>query len=176
MERCLFLKDEKGILSVPVPEEVYNKIRKCMELPEEQVLKMFRTVDDPDYIPLAERQDESYLLSGQQEQMGSIFVKDRDYFRRIDFSKIRWIEASGSYCCLFLEGTPKLMLSFNLRELSGHLPSRLFMRVHRSYIVNISYIDSFIGNMLCIGEQRIPVSKQHKQHVISRLNVVGSVK
>ncbi len=68
------------------------------------------------------------------------------------------------------------MLSFNLRELSGYLPTRLFMRVHRSYIVNINYIDSFIGNLLCIGEHRIPVSKRHKQKVITRLNVLGNVK
>jgi len=176
MERVLFLKDEKGVLSIPVSENIYNKIRKYMELSEEQVLKLFREVYESENLPLAGKGRKTWILSDRKELMDSIFVKDRDYFRRIDFVKIRWIEASGSYCCLFLEGKPKLMLSFNLRELSGYLPTRLFMRVHRSYIVNINYIDSFIGNLLCIGEHRIPVSKRHKQNIITRLNVLGNVK
>lgn len=176
MERCLLLKDEKGIVSIPISESIYGKIRECMELSEAQVLKLFGEVEESERIPLAKEPYGDWILSDYKEQMDSIFVKDRDYFRRIDFNRIRWVEASGSYCCLYLENAPKMMLSFNLRELAEHLPRRIFVRVHRSYIVNIACIDSFIGNMLCIGKDRIPVSKQHKRRVLDRLNVLGSTK
>lgn len=176
MERCLFLKDEKGILSVPIPEDIYDRIRKCMELSEKQVLQLFRDVDESEGTPLAGEGNDSWILSGYKEQTDSIFVKDRDYFRRIDFSRIRWVEAAGSYCCLCLQNAPKMMLSFNLRELAEHLPERIFVRVHRSYIINITCIDSFIGNMLCVGKDRIPVSKQHRRRVLERLNVLGNTR
>lgn len=123
------------------------------------------------YVPVSEEQYGE--IKQMMEEKTSIFVKDRDYFRRVDFDRIRWIEAAGSYCSLYLDGLPKLMLSFNLTELAGHLPSNLFVRVHRSYIVNINYIDSFIGNMLCLGADRVPISKQYRKDVISRLNVLG---
>ena len=48
-------------------------------------------------------------------------------------------------------------------------------RVHRSYIVNINSVDSFIGNMLFIGNCRIPISKSHKNEVLERLNLIGEV-
>lgn len=176
MERGLFFKDEKGIVSIPVSEGIYNKIRECMDLSEEQVLKLFRGSEEADQMPFANEPCKGWILSDCKERTDSIFVKDRDYFRRIDFNRIRWIEASGSYCCLYLENAPKMMLSFNLRELAEHLPGQIFVRVHRSYIVNIACIDSFIGNMLCIGKDRIPVSKQHKRRVLNRLNVLGSTK
>ena len=56
-----------------------------------------------------------------------------------------------------------------------YLPVQDFVRVHRSYIVNINSVDSFIGNMLFIGNCRIPISKSHKNEVLERLNLIGEV-
>ncbi|MDR0419689.1 MAG: LytTR family transcriptional regulator [Prevotellaceae bacterium] len=106
----------------------------------------------------------------------SIFIKDRDYFRKIDFSDILWIEASGSYCCIYQKHKNKICLSFSLSEISAKLPSKYFLRIHRSYIVNIIHIDAFIGNIICVGESKLPISKVHKKEVIGRINVLGGLK
>ena len=103
------------------------------------------------------------------------FVKEGAYFRRIDFKFIRWIKAEGSYCKLFMDNARELLLSFNLTEITSYLPVQDFVRVHRSYIVNINSVDSFIGNMLFIGNCRIPISKSHKNEVLERLNLIGEV-
>lgn len=174
MERCFFLKSANGIVSIQVSERLYEEIMHCLKISEEQLTAVLREAGDKEVYSISGEPDEK--MSEDQISGNSIFIKDRDYFRRIEFGHIRWVEASGSYCCLYLDNAPKIMLSFNLRELAMHLPSRIFMRVHRSYMVNIGYIDSFIGNILCIGENRIPVSKQHKKSVLSRLNVLGNVK
>lgn len=171
MERCLFLKNVKGLLSVRVSESIYGEIIRYVEDSGQQITEELLMKEDVGQL-------DSYLqnITNGGEKVDSIFVKDRDYFRRIEFKRIRWVEASGSYCCLNLEAAPKIMLSFNLRELSNHLSSSCFLRVHRSYIVNINFIDSFIGNMLCLGKEQIPVSRQHKANVIARLNILGNVK
>lgn len=174
MERCLFIKGCNGVLSLQVSERLYTEIVNCLEISEKQLTDIFRQVGTDEVNILFPESEVS--VCGVKEEAESVFVKDRDYFRKIGFSNIRWIEASGSYCCLYLEQGPKVMLSFNLRELAMHLPERIFVRVHRSYMVNIHFIDSFIGNILCVGEKQIPVSKQHKRNVIARLNVLGNVK
>lgn len=176
MERCLFIKGSNGVLSFEVSERLYDEIVHCLKISEQQLVDLFRQAGTNEVnilLPDTEQEGRCGEVKGETE---SVFVKDRDYFRKIVFSNIRWIEASGSYCCLYLDEGPKLMLSFNLRELALHLPERIFVRVHRSYMVNIHFIDSFIGNMLCVGEKQIPVSKQHKRSIIARLNVLGNVK
>lgn len=175
MERYLFIKESDNFWSVRISERLYEEIMQCVQFSECHLTSLFQQGEGKVEIQELAKMDEMRIWKSQK-QMKSIFVKDRDYFRRIDFSGIRWIEAAGSYCCLYLENAPKLMLSFNLRELAVHLPNGIFMRVHRSYIVNIDYIDSFIGNMLFIGKKNIPVSKQYRQDVMARLNVLGNTK
>lgn len=175
MEKYVFVREGNGMLPIRVPECMYEKIMQLVVVTKKQVTNLL-VKDRPDDLLPRSVLHEVDVGAGLNDQTNSIFVKDRDYFRRIEFNCIRWIEASGSYSCLRLENASKLMLSFNLRELSEHLPSRIFVRVHRSYIVNVDFIDSFIGNVLCIGKDQIPVSKQHKQYVIGRLNILGSVR
>lgn len=105
-----------------------------------------------------------------------IFIKDGDYFHRVEFRNICWIKAEGSYCKLCVRDRKEFLVSFNLTELTVYLPSRDFVRVHRSYIVNIDTVDSFFGNTLVIGEVWIPVSKAHRQEVIRRLNLLGDTR
>lgn len=106
----------------------------------------------------------------------SIFIKEKERFRKIDFRTILFVEALGSYCCVHLEGGHDMTLSFTLAEITPKLQASFFLRVHRSYIVNMDRIDAFIGHMLCIGPHRIPVSKQHRSEVMRHFNILGSAK
>lgn len=105
-----------------------------------------------------------------------IFIKEKERFRKIDFQTILFVEALGSYCCVHLDGGHDMTLSFTLAEITPKLQASIFLRVHRSYIVNMDRIDAFIGNMLCIGPHRIPVSKQHRTEVMRQFNILGSSK
>lgn len=105
-----------------------------------------------------------------------IFIKEKERFRKIDFQTILFVEALGSYCCVHLDGGHDMTLSFTLAEITPKLQASFFLRVHRSYIVNMDRIDAFIGNMLCIGNHRIPVSKQHRTEVMRQFNILGSSK
>lgn len=102
-----------------------------------------------------------------------IFIKDRDYYRKIYFDRIIMIEASGSYSFIHTDTKDKYCLSFTLSEIMPRLPANLFIRVHRSYVINLSHVDLFIGNMVCMGALKIPVSKKLRSGVIDRFNVLG---
>lgn len=101
-----------------------------------------------------------------------LFVKKKDYFVKLKFSEIKWIEASGSYSTIYLTSGQSITLASNLSEISSKISDSNFIRVHRSYLINIEYVDAFIGNTICIGTARIPISKQHKKDVFLLLNVL----
>lgn len=73
----------------------------------------------------------------KKKSQTSVFIKEKDYYRRINFSDILFIEASGSYSTFFLKNNTQQIVAFNLSEVSGYLNNEYFIRVHRSYIVNI---------------------------------------
>lgn len=106
----------------------------------------------------------------------SIYIKYKDYFHKVEFTNIIYVEASGSYCIIHLKTNNKITVSFSLTEIVKYLPAELFIRVHRSYAVNRDCIDSFIGNFLIIGNERIPISRQHKKNVFSQLYILGMTK
>ena len=66
----------------------------------------------------------------------SIFIRIQDHFRKILFSDILYIEASGSYCTFYLQAGAKATVAYTLTDTMQHLSKDLFIRVHRSYIVN----------------------------------------
>lgn len=114
--------------------------------------------------------------SGSPVLRHSIFIKEKERFRKVEFQTILFVEALGSYCCVHLADGHDLTLSFTLSEITPRLQAGLFRRVHRSYIVNMDRIDAFIGHTLCIGHHRIPISKQHLREVMRQFNILGSVR
>ena len=62
----------------------------------------------------------------------SIFIRIQDHFRKILFSDILYIEASGSYCTFYLQAGAKATVAYTLTDTMQHLSKDLFIRVHRS--------------------------------------------
>lgn len=102
-----------------------------------------------------------------------VFVKCKDYFRRVMLKDIMWIEADGSYCVINLSSGKKMEIPYSLSVVSERINSLLFCRVHRSFFVNLSFVDAFIGNSFCIGQKRIPISRRRRQDVLNRFNIIG---
>ena len=96
--------------------------------------------------------------------------------RQVEISRILYVTGLKDYVMIYLEGEARpLITHVTMKAMEEMLSTGRFMRVHRSYIVNINSVDSFIGNMLFIGNCRIPISKSHKNEVLERLNLIGEV-
>lgn len=93
-----------------------------------------------------------------------LFLKSEYKIRRINFNDIHYIEGLKDYVKVYLhhEKRPILTLS-SLKVLESKLPPSVFMRVHRSYIVNLDSIHTIERNRIVFGDVRIPVSEQYKE-------------
>ncbi|HHU98357.1 MAG TPA: LytTR family DNA-binding domain-containing protein [Bacteroidales bacterium] len=92
-----------------------------------------------------------------------LFIRSDYKIRRIDFSEIHYIEGLKDYVKIFLRGEKKPLLSQStLKALESRLPEDRFMRVHRSYIVNLETVKVIDRGRIVYGEVRIPVTEQYR--------------
>jgi two-component system LytT family response regulator len=93
----------------------------------------------------------------------SLFVKSGYKSVRINLDDISYIEGMREYVRIHITDGKPLMPLISLRTLEKELPSSMFMRVHRSYIVNLVKIQSFDNSGITIDDKTvIPVSDQYK--------------
>ncbi|SNC60689.1 two component transcriptional regulator, LytTR family [Hymenobacter gelipurpurascens] len=89
-----------------------------------------------------------------------IFVKADYHTQRINLRDIRYLEGLKDYIKIFTGGKPVLTLN-SLKAFEDRLPSQDFVRVHRSYIVALSWIDSIRKNRIYLGDAIIPVGDSY---------------
>ena len=93
-----------------------------------------------------------------------IFVKADYRIVRIRYNEIKYIEGMREYVRIHLtEGKPVMTL-LSMKALEEKLPSRQFMRVHRSYIVNLNRINTIERNRIIFDKDvYIPIGDQYKE-------------
>ena len=80
-------------------------------------------------------------------------------------SDILYIEGSGNYIKVHTQNDKPLIVLDKLTELLEKLPQKQFIRVHKSFIVNISYVQNIEGNVLKIKDTVIPISATFRQNL-----------
>ena len=92
-----------------------------------------------------------------------LFLKSDYKIRRINFNDIRFIEGLKDYVKVYLQNEEKPVMSLSsLKALEGKLPETKFMRVHRSFIVNLDKIETIERGRIVFGKTYIQVSDQYK--------------
>lgn len=92
-----------------------------------------------------------------------LFLKSDYKIRRINFNDILYIEGLKDYVKAYTQNTPRPVLSLtSLKLLESKLPGNKFMRVHRSFIVNLEKISTISRSRIVFGKVYIPVSDQYK--------------
>ncbi len=99
----------------------------------------------------------------KDEENNFIFLKSEYNLHRIDFNRISYVEGLKDYVKVYLDDTKKPILTLlTMKSLMEKLPVNRFMRVHRSYIVNLDKIKTIQRGRIVIGETYIQVSEQYK--------------
>lgn len=100
------------------------------------------------------------FLSSQELQLNSIFVKVNYEIMKINLKDLELIEALDDYIKLYIKPTPVLTL-MTLKSILEKLPSRDFVRVHRSFIVPINKIEKFSKTKLKVAGKEIPIGSSY---------------
>jgi DNA-binding LytR/AlgR family response regulator len=101
-----------------------------------------------------------------------IFVKSDGKIIKIKLDKILFIEALQKYIRIHTT-TQRVTTLLSLSRIQEQLASPPFVRIHRSYIVNVNKIDSLEGNHLTIQKQQLPISKGQKEQLFTIINQFG---
>lgn len=112
----------------------------------------------------AKRWFEHFEKATIPETRTSIFVKADYKLVQIDFNNILYIEGLKDYVKFCLEDNEKPILSLmSMKSLEENLPDSKFMRVHRSFIVNLDKIKTIERNRIVFGKEFIPISENYKE-------------
>ena len=100
-----------------------------------------------------------------------LFIKSDYKIKRINFDDILYVEGLKDYVKIYTRNDPKPVMSLStLKLLESKLPESRFMRVHRSFIVNLAKIETIERSRIVFGKTYIPVSDQYREKFQEFLN------
>ena len=101
---------------------------------------------------------------------GHLLVKSEYRLLRIPFGDIEFIEGLKDYVKIYISGEAKAVLSLvSIKSLEDGLPSANFMRVHRSFIVNLDKVRVIERNCIIMLGRAIPISDSYRKAVMERI-------
>lgn len=96
------------------------------------------------------------------------FIKADNKLVKIFYDEVLFVEALQNYVTIHTPAK-KYMTYLTFKAVEDYLPADKFLKVHKSYIVAASRIDSIEGNDIRIGQQHIPISRNQKEEVMEKL-------
>ncbi|MBS1626250.1 MAG: response regulator transcription factor [Bacteroidetes bacterium] len=100
------------------------------------------------------------FLSSQEMQLSSIYVKVNYEMMKINLKDIDLVEALDDYIKIHIKPMPVLTL-MTLKSMQEKLPTKEFVRVHRSYIIPIQKIEKFSKNKIIVAGKEIPIGSSY---------------
>ena len=102
-----------------------------------------------------------------------IFVRSERRIFKVHLSDILYIEGLKDYVIIYLE-TQKVITLMNIKTIHELLPKSFFVRVSKSYIINVKNIDSVDNNTVYIGKNEIPIGNIYRDHFFNEF-VTGKI-
>jgi DNA-binding LytR/AlgR family response regulator len=98
--------------------------------------------------------------AAEKEYPETLFVKDGNKLVQIHLGQLHYIKSESNYVMLYLDNK-KIMSLITMKELEEKLPPN-FIRIHRSYIVNLKYLESISPDEISIMGLAIPIGSKYK--------------
>lgn len=105
------------------------------------------------------------------ENNEDFFIKDKHELIRIRPQEISYCEAADNYTIIYTAKS-KYMLSQTMKNVFEKMESHGFVRIHRSYFVRFRDIESIGPNYIIIQGKEIPMSQNHRQELLAKINLI----
>ena len=131
---------------------------------------LLKPIDYPEFLKAVNKaKDWIYALRSKNLSVQSnkefLFIKSEYKIVRIDFTEIKYIQGMSEYVRIHLTHGKPIMSLLSLKSLEAQLPENMFMRVHKSFIVNLRKINVIERNEIVYDDGMIiPVSQQYKSN------------
>jgi DNA-binding LytR/AlgR family response regulator len=114
--------------------------------------------------------DDTDHLSAMDDRL---FIRHKGEMVKVAIKDILFLEADRNYCKMYTTAR-EYLLSVPLANIASQLPASNFVRVHRSYLVNVYQIDAIseYQEYLTFGKQQVPISRRMKEEVAKRLKMI----
>lgn len=99
-----------------------------------------------------------------------LFVKDDYTFKKILIADIHFIQAYKNYIEISFANS-RIILRSTLQKFSEVLPKKHFVQTHRSFIINLNFINNINVDMIVVGDKEVPLSKTYKEDFIKKIRL-----
>lgn len=136
---------------------------------------LLKPVDYPEFLKAAEKakkwvEASSHILSIKANAQ-FLFIKSEYKIIRVELNTIIYIEGMNEYVRIHRENAKPIMSLLTLKSIEEQLPVNEFMRVHKSYIINLQKISEVEASIIVCGNgHTIPVSKYYKEKFQEYIN------
>ncbi|MBF0575145.1 LytR/AlgR family response regulator transcription factor [Dysgonomonas sp. GY617] len=111
-------------------------------------------------------QSQILLQNNGEDAKSNMYIRQGDSFDRIAWQDILYVEGMQNYLKLHFKDKT-LVIHQTMTSLEEILPKDTFFRIHRSFLLNISYIDSISGGRIFVNGKELPISKQRKEELLN---------
>lgn len=91
-----------------------------------------------------------------------IFLKVGHAMQRFDYDSIDYVQAFGTYCKVYINQKVTVVNEI-ISQLENLLPPQKFLRIHKSYLTNLSKINSYNYRSIFIGSAKIPLGASYRE-------------
>lgn len=106
----------------------------------------------------------------QRQEDKYIFVKSSLQKIKVRLGDIKWVEALGDYVRLHTDDSNIIVLS-SMKSFSQKLPAGQFLRIHKSYIINLEKVERFTSTSVELCGNKFPLSRNRKVELREALGV-----
>ncbi|MGV3505331.1 MAG: LytR/AlgR family response regulator transcription factor [Adhaeribacter sp.] len=130
---------------------------------------LVKPVTYPRFLIAAQKALDRVKTNNQTTSNDFTFVKVEQKLVKIPFAEIHYIEALGDYVHI-VANNKKTIVYATMKSIESKFPSNKFIRVHRSFIVNLDKIGAIEDNNILIGDKYVPIGATYTKNVLQALN------
>ena len=118
--------------------------------------------------------DNPEAITNDEEQLylkqDFIFIKDGNTFIKLHQADVVYMEAKDNYVKLFTQ-EKSYLIRCTLARIIDKMKKHFFVRIHRSFCINIDKVDSFTEHEVSVNDSKIPIGRNYKEEFINRFHL-----
>lgn len=112
--------------------------------------------------------EQNHLIEGLEDR---IFIRTNGKLVKVMLDEILYLEADRNYCHIYTKDQDYLVVN-TLNLVCEKLTSRNFLRIHRSFVVNLKKLDAVADSYLEINNKVLPIGKMYKEDLMKNIQKV----